>query len=119
VIADILIGLSYTMISGTLVYLVHRGRHDIPFHWMFLAFGSFIVACGGTHFMEVVTVWIPVYVLSASVKVFTALVSMATAVLLPFTVPQILSLIQTAKASEAAEGRFRGLLEAARTLWWW
>jgi PAS domain S-box-containing protein len=113
VVADSLIGLSYVMISGTLVYLVHKGRHDIPFHWMFLAFGSFIVACGGTHFMEVVTVWVPVYVLSAGVKIFTALVSVTTAVLLPFTVPQILSLIKTAKASEAAEGRFRGLLEAA------
>jgi len=113
VIADSCIGLAYFTISGTLAYLVHKGRGDIPFHWMFLAFGSFIIACGGTHFMEVVTVWIPVYVLSASVKVFTALVSLATAVLLPFTVPQVLSLIRTAKASAAAEGRFRDLLEAA------
>ncbi len=56
VIADSVIGLSYVMISGTLVYLVQKGRRDIPFHWMFLVFGSFIVACGGTHFMEVVTV---------------------------------------------------------------
>jgi PAS domain S-box-containing protein len=113
VVADSLIGLSYFMISGTLVYLVQKGRRDIPFHWMFLAFGLFIVACGGTHLMEVVTVWVPVYVLSASIKVVTALASMATAVLLPFTVPQTLALVQTAKASEAAEGRFRGLLEAA------
>jgi PAS domain S-box-containing protein len=113
VVADSLIGLSYVTISGTLIYLVHKGRRDIPFHWMFLAFGSFIVACGGTHFMEVVTVWVPVYVLSAGVKVVTAMVSVTTAVLLPFTVPQILSLIRTAKASEAADARFRGLLEAA------
>ena len=48
-----------------------------------------------------------------ALRLLTALVSVVTAVLLPFTVPQILSLIQTAKASEAAEGRFRGLLEAA------
>jgi len=113
VIADSCIGLAYFTISATLAYLVQKGRRDIPFHWMFLAFGSFIIACGGTHFMEVVTVWIPVYVLSASLKVVTALVSLTTAVLLPFTVPQVLSLIRTAKASEAAEGRFRGLLEAA------
>lgn len=113
VAADSLIGLSYFAISGTLVYLVQKGRRDIPFHWMFLAFGSFIVACGGTHFMEVVTVWVPVYVLSASLKVVTALVSLMTAVILPFTVPQILALIQSAKASEAAEDRVRGLLEAA------
>jgi PAS domain S-box-containing protein len=113
VIADSCIGLAYFTISGTLAYLVHKGRGDIPFHWMFLAFGSFIIACGGTHFMEVVTTWIPVYVLSASLKVVAALVSLATAVLLPFTVPQVLSLIRTAKASAAAEGRFRDLLEAA------
>jgi PAS domain S-box-containing protein len=113
VIADSCIGLAYFTISGTLVYLVQKGRGDIPFHWMFLAFGAFIIACGATHFMEVVTVWIPVYVLSASLKVVTAVVSLTTAVLLPFTIPQVLSLIRTAKASEAAEGRFRDLLEAA------
>lgn len=113
VVADSLIALSYLTISGTLGYLVKKGQRDIPFHWMFLAFGLFIVACGGTHFMEVVTIWVPVYVLSASVKVFTALASMVTAVLLPFTVPQVLSLVRTAKATEAAEGRFRDLLEAA------
>jgi len=113
VISDSLIALSYITISGTLAYLAHKGRDDIPFHWMLLAFGAFIVACGGTHFMEVVTVWVPVYVFSASLKLVTALVSMATAVMLPFTVPQILALAQAAKASEAAESRFRRLLEAA------
>jgi PAS domain S-box-containing protein len=112
-IADFLIGAAYLTISGTLIYLVRKGSRDIPFHWMFLAFGSFIVACGSTHFMEVLTLWVPVYVLSASLKVVTAVLSVAAAVLLPFTVPQILGLIQTAKASEAAESRFRGLLESA------
>lgn len=59
------------------------------------------------------TVWVPVYVLSGSIKVLTALASVVTAVLLPFAVPQILCVLQTAKASEAAEAKFRGLLETA------
>jgi PAS domain S-box-containing protein len=120
VVADALIGLAYVVISGTLAYLVYKGRRDMPFHWMFLAFGLFIVACGGTHFMEVVTIWIPVYVLSGGVKAFTALVSVATAVLLPFTVPQILTLLRTAKASELvtaelrqSEKRIRAIAETA------
>jgi len=113
VITDALIALSYFTISATLGYLIQKGRREVPFPGLFLAFGLFIVACGGTHFMEVVTVWAPVYVLSASVKVVTAVASAAAAVMLPFTVPQILSLVHAAKASEAAEGRFRGLLEAA------
>ena len=101
-VADSLIGLAYVAISATLAHLVYKGRRDIPFHWMFLAFGLFIVACGGTHFMEVVTIWIPVYVLSGGVKVFTAVVSVATAVSLPATVPRVLTLVQKAKASDSA-----------------
>src|SRR5262245_46495033 len=54
-VTDGLIGLSYVAISGTLGYLVYRARRDMPFHWIVLAFGAFIVACGMTHFMELWT----------------------------------------------------------------
>jgi hypothetical protein len=51
----------------------------------------FILGCGGAHFVEAVTVWIPGYVLSAAVEVFTAAVSLTTAAVLPFTVPDVFS----------------------------
>src|ERR1700689_5886843 len=35
-IADTLIGLSYMAISGTLAYLLYRGKSDVPFHVIFL-----------------------------------------------------------------------------------
>src|SRR5262245_19817331 len=44
--SDAAIWLAYMAISCTLVYLVWRTRREIPFSWMFLAFGTFIVACG-------------------------------------------------------------------------
>jgi PAS domain S-box-containing protein len=113
VIADSLIGVAYAAISITLAYLVYKGRREIPFHWMFLAFGLFIVACGGTHFMEAITTWLPVYVLSGALKVFTALVSVVTAIVLPFTVPQVLTLVKQASTSEANKRKFIGLLETA------
>jgi PAS domain S-box-containing protein len=120
VVADSLIGLSYLAISATLAYLVYSGRRDIPFQWMFLAFGLFIVACGGTHFVEVLTIWIPVYVFSAAVKVLTAAVSVLTAVLLPFTVPRIRALVQGTRISaentarlRVNEGRLRAITETA------
>jgi len=103
VVADTLIGLSYTTISTCLVYFVFKARREIPFRWVFLSFGLFIVACGGTHFMEVVTVWVPVYVFSAVVKVLTAVASVCTAIALPFTVPQALMLIRDARMSRARE----------------
>ncbi|MDX2096984.1 MAG: hypothetical protein SFW36_04345, partial [Leptolyngbyaceae cyanobacterium bins.59] len=98
--SDVLIGLSYVSISATLAYLVYRAQRDIPYHWMFLAFGLFIVACGTTHFMEVWTLWVPVYWLSGAIKLLTAIVSVTTALLLPPLIPQVLNLIQTAKVSE-------------------
>src|SRR5208282_6838392 len=75
VTADMLIGASYVAISATLGYLVYRLGRRIPFHWMFIAFGAFIVACGATHFMEVVTIWKPYYWVSAEVKIMTAIAS--------------------------------------------
>src|SRR5687767_12184187 len=36
VISDLLIGLSYVAISGTLVYLAWRARQELPFSWMFV-----------------------------------------------------------------------------------
>src|SRR5262245_29168174 len=59
VVSDALIGTAYVAISLTLGYLVYRAREDMPFSWVFIAFGTFIVACGATHFMEVWTLWRP------------------------------------------------------------
>jgi two-component system cell cycle sensor histidine kinase/response regulator CckA len=98
--SDLLIGISYVAISLTLVFLVRRGRRDIPFHWMFLAFGTFIIACGGTHFMEVWTLTTPVYWLSGIVKSLTAAASVFTAFALPPLVPKALGLVRAAKISD-------------------
>ena len=100
VISDLLIGISYLAISSTLIYLIYRAREDMPFSWIFVAFGIFILACAGTHFMGAWTVWNPAYWLAGYVKLLTAAASVATAVVLPFLVPQVLSLIKAVKLSE-------------------
>jgi signal transduction histidine kinase len=98
--SDSLIALAYIAISSTLAYLVHKTHQEIPFHWMFLAFGCFIVACGSTHFMDVWTLWQPVYWLSGGLKFITAVASVTTALTLPPLVPKALALVQEAKLSE-------------------
>src|SRR5215472_19020672 len=93
VTSDLLIGFAYVAISSTLAWLVYKSSRDIPFHWMFLAFGAFIVTCGFTHFMEVCTVWKAVYWLAGWVKVICAAASVATAIALYRLVPQIFALV--------------------------
>ena len=97
--SDVTIGLSYLAISGTLAVLVNKTRSEIPFSWMFLAFGAFIVACGMTHLMEVWTLWEPRYWLAGELKLVTAVASVATAVALPPLVPRVLALVRDAKLS--------------------
>ena len=99
-VSDLLIGLSYVVISFTLLYMVRASKGGIPFHWMFLAFGTFIIACGGTHFMEAITLWHPVYWMSAYVKVVTAVASVATAIALPLVMPRILANMATVREAE-------------------
>jgi signal transduction histidine kinase len=98
--SDLVIGLSYVVISCLLAYLVHSARRDIPFHWVILSFGLFIISCGFTHFMEVYTLWYSTYWFSGYIKLITAVASLATAIVLPPLIPKTLALVQTAKLSE-------------------
>ena len=116
VITDSLVGIAYLAISVTLGYLGYRGRRDIPFHWMFLAFGLFILACGGTHFMEAITIWTPLYHLSTVIKLFTAAVSLTTAAILPFTVPHAFELVRQARRSELVTDNLRASEERKEAL---
>jgi signal transduction histidine kinase len=100
VVSDSLIGLSYVFISSTLLYFVRTIYHDLPFRWVFVAFGSFIIACGATHFLDIWTLWYATYWLSGTVKLITAVASLSTAVILPPLLPKVRMLIANAKASE-------------------
>jgi PAS domain S-box-containing protein len=84
-----------------LVYFV-RSRRDVPFDWIFLLFGTFIVACGTTHVMEVWTLWHPTYWLSGLIKAITAFASLATAVLLAPLIPLALALPSPAQLEATA-----------------
>jgi PAS domain S-box-containing protein len=90
-ISDSLIALAYFSIPLTLLYVVRR-RRDLPYPGLFLLFGGFIVACGTTHLLEVVTLWHPYYWLTGTVKAATAAISLVTAVSLVRIVPLALAL---------------------------
>ena len=86
VIADALIALAYLTIPVTLIYFIRR-RSDMPFNWMFIAFGVFILACGSTHMAEIWVVWRPDYVPLVILKAITAVASVVTAIALVRLVP--------------------------------
>ena len=107
--SDLAIGVAYTAISLTLLYLLRRAGTEMPFHWIFLAFGLFIIACGATHFVEIWTIWTPVYWLAGVVKAVTAVASVTTALALPPLVPKALSLLRSSNLSEQRQNELEEL----------
>jgi chemotaxis family two-component system sensor kinase Cph1 len=91
VVSDALIASAYYSIPLILFWFVAR-RRDVPFTWMFALFGVFILACGTTHLMEIVTVWYPIYGISGLVKAATAAVSLTAAIGLVPIMPKALAL---------------------------
>jgi PAS domain S-box-containing protein len=114
VISDALITIAYFSIPFTLLYFV-RKRRDLQFNWMFVCFAVFIVACGTTHLLEILTVWKPVYWLSGGVKAITALASVPTAILLVRLIPQALAIPSPAALHREIAERRRAEDEVRRT----
>jgi signal transduction histidine kinase len=121
VLSDALIVIAYYSIPLTLAYFV-RKRKDLPYPWLFAMFGLFIVACGTTHLLSVITVWIPLYWLDGIIKAVTAIISVVAAVMVVWVVPRALMLrspaqleieVQERKQAQAAlQERTNQLLEA-------
>ncbi len=103
--SDFAIGIAYFTIPVSLLVFA-RQRRDLAYRPVFLLFAVFILLCGATHFLDVVTLWQPAYGLEALTKAATAIVSGATAVALWFLMPRALALPSPAQY-EAANAELR------------
>jgi signal transduction histidine kinase len=84
VITDSVTFLSYLTICLTLLFMVRHTRKVIAGDWGYfvVGFALFIVACGITHLMEVVTTWVPLFWVDAWTNILTALLSAWVATML-------------------------------------
>jgi len=98
--SDVGIGLAYFTIPLALLVFVRR-RRDLAFKQVFVLFSAFILACGTTHLFDVVTVWTPMYRLEGVLKLVTAMVSVATAIVLWRLLPTALRLPSPAQLEAA------------------
>jgi signal transduction histidine kinase len=84
VVTNLITFLSYLSIAATLIYLVKRTRRVLAPDWNYflVGFALFILACGSTHLLEVVTTWIPIFWADAGTNVLTAALSAYVAIML-------------------------------------
>jgi hypothetical protein len=91
VVADSFIALAYFSIPVAVITFARR-RKDLPHNWILYLFGAFIIWCGITHVISIVTLWSPQYGAEAAAKVVTAVVSMITAVMVWPLIPKALKI---------------------------
>jgi PAS domain S-box-containing protein len=116
-LSDAVIALAYFSIPVALIVFVLR-RRDLGFSWIFVLFAVFILACGTTHLLDIATLWWPGYWVQGVVKAVTAIVSLATAVLLWPLIPRALAIpsissLRQANASLVGEIEERRRAESA------
>ena len=111
VASDAVIAAAYFSIPVALSIFVSK-RRDVDFGWIFWAFAIFIMACGFTHVLSIVTLWVPVYGIEGLIKAMTAVASIVTAAILWPLLPKLLALpspsqLRHAEAALAQEGMHR------------
>lgn len=121
--SDLLIFAAYFAIPVAIWTFVSK-RPNIEMKGLARLFAAFILWCGLTHIVNLVTLWWPIYEFQALVKVVTAAISVTTAVVIFPLIPKALAipspnelqLANTHLAQEiAAHKRTLAELEQART----
>jgi PAS domain S-box-containing protein len=112
--ADALTGISGYALPILLIYFI-RKRPDLQFDKLIFLFSAFMIAVGTTQFMEIWTLWYPIYWLPGLLKVMMAIVAVCTVIELRSALPQLLQLPNLKVTNENLEREIaeRQRMEAA------
>lgn len=113
VLSNALISFAYFSIPISILAVVRR-RRDSGLTPIYLAFAAFIFSCGFGHLVDIVTIWRPIYYFEGWVKAFTAVMSVATAVLVVKLLPKLVSLPSPASLQDVNES-YELILKASNT----
>ncbi len=91
IISNFAIGAAYFAIPLVIFILLKTRKEEMPFKGIFWLFIIFIIACGLSHFMDILMFWYPAYRTSAVVLFFKAIVSWITVIALIKILPGALT----------------------------
>ena len=92
VIADALIAIAYISIPTSISIIAWRHANS-PSIGIAILFAAFIVLCGITHLFNIYVIWNPAYELQSYLKALTAIVSIATAIMIAVRTQHLVNLL--------------------------
>ena len=102
-VSDVVMTLAYASYPIGIAYFVWK-RKDLAYRWLYLGFFiTFILTCASTHFLSVVTIWIPLYWLEAYASAVAAVVATATIFAMWWVIPRALKLPTPAELQKARD----------------
>ena len=113
VVSDSIVALAYYSIALLLIDFISK-RRDLPFRPIFWMFSIFIVSCGTTQILDVVTIWYPAYWAAGVAKAITAIASLVCAVVLVPLVSRALAVPTEARLENANREPEQAQVELAR-----
>ena len=90
IISDLLIWSAYFSIPVVIIRYITK-KQGVAFVKLYFLFAAFILACGATHFLDAIMFWVPVYRLSALVRLITGVLSWITVFYLVKLLPMAFS----------------------------
>lgn len=114
-ISDLVIALAYISIPLSMSYILWRRKKQLPFYWVTFLFVAFIFLCGITHLVELTSLWRPYYYLEGLLKLMTAAVSIATALIMFPLVPAILAKLEQLEEYETMKKEKLGSSDQIKT----
>lgn len=112
--SDLMIFAAYLAIPLAML-MVLRKRPDVTHRAIVGLFAAFILLCGLTHALGIVTLWLPIYPLTAIVKFATGVVSLITAMALFRLVPVLIRIPTPDKHEEVISQLELALADLSRT----
>jgi signal transduction histidine kinase len=114
-VSDAVLAGAFFVTAFVLAFFVGRRRRDVMFRSVFWAFAIFIMVCGVSRLLSILTLWVPAYGVEAVVKGLLAVISVGITAALLLMLPRILVLptrIQLQRAYAALEEEVRQRLKA-------
>ncbi len=99
IISDLLVWSAYFVIPLLILFYIITKRQKLRFTGLYILFASFILICGATYFVDALMFWIPVYRVSALIRLITGIISWITV----FYVVKILPLAFSLRTPEDLE----------------
>jgi PAS domain S-box-containing protein len=89
ILTDAFITLAYYSIPVS-IYIILKRKKTLEFKKIYWLFILFIFSCGTTHLLHLLGIWMPLDLLTGMVKLITAVVSIMTAIVLWYILPELM-----------------------------